>query len=81
MCEEDEEDFNHIWFCEERREDMDDLISGVQNWLLLEINKILDPINHITLEHIKNLNDIWKLEVSEDHITFIDLIKGFFPCS
>ncbi|CAB5388534.1 unnamed protein product [Rhizophagus irregularis] len=53
MCEEDEEDFNHIWFCEERREDMDDLISGVQNWLLLEINKILDPINHITLEHIK----------------------------
>ncbi|CAB5313789.1 unnamed protein product [Rhizophagus irregularis] len=81
MCKEDEEDFNHIWFCEERREDMDDLISGVQNWLLLEINKILDPINHITLEHIKNLNDIWKLEVSEDHITFIDLIKGFFPCS
>ncbi|CAB5383565.1 unnamed protein product [Rhizophagus irregularis] len=68
MYEEDEEDFNHIWFCEERREDMDDLISGVQNRLLLEINKILDPINHITLEHIKNLNDIWKLEVSEDHI-------------
>ncbi|GET66322.1 hypothetical protein GLOIN_2v1785391 [Rhizophagus irregularis DAOM 181602=DAOM 197198] len=77
----EDEHFNHIWFCEERREDMDDLISGVQNWLLLEINKILDPINHITLEHIKNLNDIWKLEVSEDHITFIDLIKGFFPCS
>ncbi|GET56779.1 hypothetical protein GLOIN_2v1785391 [Rhizophagus irregularis DAOM 181602=DAOM 197198] len=45
MCEEDEENFNHIWFCEERREDIDDLISGVQNWLLLEINKILDPIN------------------------------------
>jgi hypothetical protein len=60
---------------------MEDLILGLQNWLLLEINKILDPINHITLEHIKNLNDIWKLEVSEDHITFIDLIKGFFPCS
>ncbi|GET57771.1 hypothetical protein GLOIN_2v1790501 [Rhizophagus irregularis DAOM 181602=DAOM 197198] len=42
------------------------------------MNKLLDPNNHITLEHVKNINDIWKLVVSEDHIsdiTFIDLIK------
>ncbi|POG72844.1 hypothetical protein GLOIN_2v1874952 [Rhizophagus irregularis DAOM 181602=DAOM 197198] len=40
MCKKKEEDFNHIWICEERR----------------------DPVNHITLDHIKNIDNIWILE-------------------
>jgi ribonuclease HI len=79
MCEEEKESFNHIWICNKRRDDMQTLISGLQGWLLQEINKLLDPTYHIILEQIKDIDDIWNLDVSEDQFTFIDLIKGFFP--
>ncbi|GBC45400.2 ribonuclease H-like domain-containing protein [Rhizophagus irregularis DAOM 181602=DAOM 197198] len=79
ICENEEEDFNHIWLCVDRSLDMLTLVSSTKTALKESILSHID--NNET--HIDNLEindlDIWDINIDNNKFTFIDLIKGFIP--
>jgi hypothetical protein len=79
ICEQDEEDFYHIWLCEDRIMEMNDFVSLTKSSLIEHIKSNIDNQDVlINIQDISNLH-IWDIEKDDTKLTFIDLIKGFIP--
>jgi hypothetical protein len=79
LCEQDEEDFYHIWLCEDRIMEMNDFVSLTKSSLIEHIKSNIDNQDVlINIQDISNLH-IWDIEKDDTKLTFIDLIKGFIP--
>ncbi|PKY60404.1 hypothetical protein RhiirA4_484066 [Rhizophagus irregularis] len=78
MCGMDDETFDHVWSCDEHRENIkiirDKTINQILTWML-EYNDNVQDFNAIIA-----LN-IWDISHDPNSFTFIDLIKGIIPMS
>jgi len=82
-CEDNKEDFNHVFLCDERRVDMERMIESSKCALIDHINSYIEQynlnINHIKLQHQIFTHSFWFCNLDFDTLTFIDLIKGYIP--
>src|SRR5436190_5201258 len=78
-----DETFQHIWLCMENSRDAN-LIHIMDNFKqnLLDILQLYDPSlsqHYLDCQHINDCQHLWDTFDSLQHLTFIDIIKGFVP--
>ncbi|PKK61999.1 hypothetical protein RhiirC2_791012 [Rhizophagus irregularis] len=83
FCEQYDETFDHLWTCNNRVNEMKDIISKVKQFIKDTSNMLLINENKMptVTESAVNLINCWDIAYSNSEITFIDLIKGIIPCT
>jgi ribonuclease HI len=80
ICQQCEENFNHIWLCNDKAIQMISVVNFCKKTLIDQINDHIENNNSkVTYHDINALNDIWTLVESDNKLTFLDQIKGFVP--
>jgi hypothetical protein len=77
MCKNNKETFNHVFTCVNSKDKVAHIIINSQKLLI----KLLYDRANIKRDRssFNNMEDIWKIQHNNDHLTFIDIIKGIVP--
>ncbi|CAB4384211.1 unnamed protein product [Rhizophagus irregularis] len=82
FCEQYDETFDHLWTCNNKINEIKEIINEIKQFIKNTSNMLLineEKIPTVT-ESAVDLINCWDITFSNSKITFIDLIKGIIPC-
>ena len=76
-----DESFNHVWTCPDRIMEIRSVAEEMKTKLIKDIidYREINNLPYTNLAGIVNLQSIWEVEINNDQLTFIDIIKGIIP--
>ena len=79
----DTETFSHLWNCPLLYDTLIDIIDNTASLLINILTKFDDKYTneHVTVQKIFDIPNLWTVQHSYDHFTFEDMIKGFVPAT
>ena len=79
-CNTEKETFNHIWTCQDRITEIEELINETKLILIEKVNgHIEQEQDKIQIQDLNIGRNLWDSFYSFNDLTFIDLIKGIIP--